>query len=87
MCGFLDTNKDGKHVGDPRLYRAMDRVLPKLHAFGHVSEAYGTGLVGWSLEKEDRVYGRDITKEEFTKPKHGVNVYPDVISFRRSYLG
>ncbi len=87
MYGVLDNNKYGRHVGDPRLYRAMGRARPKLHAFGQVSEGYGTGLVGWSRDKEGRVLGRDITEKGFIKPKHGVNVYPDVMKLPQLKFG
>lgn len=39
--GILDSNADEMHVGDKDLLRAVQRVKPLLHLFGHVHEGYG----------------------------------------------
>lgn len=39
--GILDTLANGKHVGDTELIKAVARVKPRLHVFGHVHTGYG----------------------------------------------
>lgn len=40
--GILDANSYGEHVGCAALKKAVDRVMPKYHLFGHIHEEAGT---------------------------------------------
>ncbi len=45
--GILDVGHDLPHAGCDRLLNhVLDRVRPKVHAFGHIHEGYGCRLVG-----------------------------------------
>jgi Icc-related predicted phosphoesterase len=39
--GLLDSTSEDGHLGDELLLEAIDRVQPRLHAFGHVHDSYG----------------------------------------------
>lgn len=47
--GILDECYDGALVGCEELRKALDRVRPRVHVFGHIHEAYGTTHVGQTL--------------------------------------
>lgn len=40
-AGILDEVAGGESVGCEELYRAVERVSPTIHAFGHIHEGYG----------------------------------------------
>jgi predicted phosphodiesterase len=40
--GLLDLTAHGERVGCEDLTRALDRIRPRLHVFGHIHEAYGS---------------------------------------------
>jgi predicted phosphodiesterase len=44
--GILDTASDHQHVGCEELRRAIERVQPHVHIFGHIHEGYGMTRVG-----------------------------------------
>lgn len=39
--GVLDQVADGPHLGCEELRAALDRVMPRLHIFGHIHDGYG----------------------------------------------
>ncbi len=39
--GILDQTLSGKSVGCEELMKEVDKIKPKIHAFGHIHEAYG----------------------------------------------
>lgn len=43
----LDLCKSGDRAGCPHLLRALERVRPRLHCFGHIHEAWGCERVKW----------------------------------------
>jgi hypothetical protein len=43
----LDRTTSGEMAGCPNLLRALDRVRPRLHCFGHIHEAWGAERVIW----------------------------------------
>jgi predicted phosphodiesterase len=47
--GILDRNRNGEPVGCADLREAVARVRPRIHAFGHIHESYGTELVDGTL--------------------------------------
>ena len=52
--GILDTNRYGEHCGCEELRKAVERVKPKLHVFGHIHhEGCGT---------TEEMWGPDLTK-------------------------
>jgi hypothetical protein len=48
----LDVSSNSESLGCPHLFRALRRTRPKLHAFGHIHNAYGTDIVQWSKRRE-----------------------------------
>ena len=40
-AGILDRNRAGEQTGCEDLRRAVDRIKPRLHVFGHIHEGYG----------------------------------------------
>lgn len=56
---------DGFEAGCPHLLRALNRVRPRLHCFGHIHEAWGAERVKWSGE-------RDVKFKEPEGKHHGV---------------
>jgi hypothetical protein len=55
----LDKCDNGVEAGCPQLLRALDRVRPRLHCFGHIHEAWGCERVAWQTDKSkgDGEYG------------------------------
>jgi Icc-related predicted phosphoesterase len=47
--GILDANPEGEHVGDEALRKAIERVKPRVHAFGHIHHSHGTRKIGQTL--------------------------------------
>jgi Icc-related predicted phosphoesterase len=47
--GIRDLVPRGELVGSPALLRALDRVRPRIHAFGHIHEGYGMTLRNGTL--------------------------------------
>ncbi|KAF1948929.1 Metallo-dependent phosphatase, partial [Byssothecium circinans] len=43
----LDLNNDGVHCGSENLAKAVQRVKPRLHCFGHIHEGRGAARVTW----------------------------------------
>ena len=47
VCPLSDLDfVDGNHAGCPGLRRAVERIQPSLHIFGHVHESYGVSKIG-----------------------------------------
>jgi hypothetical protein len=46
---ILDETYDGRPVGCEELLRTVQRITPRLHAFGHIHESYGAQVVGSTL--------------------------------------
>jgi Icc-related predicted phosphoesterase len=44
--GFGDLTSSGEHAGDLELAKAVERIHPKLHVFGHIHEGYGAFQLG-----------------------------------------
>ena len=56
----------GYHAGDPSLAKALKRIKPLFHAFGHIHEAYGTVKVDWTAgDKQTPILDTNI---DLTKP-------------------
>jgi hypothetical protein len=54
----LDLNPvTGESIGCPHLFRAVRRIKPRIHAFGHAHSGYGAQIVNWkddgALPKDD----------------------------------
>ncbi len=47
--GILDRTAQGERVGCEELERALGRIRPRLHLFGHIHEAYGAERRGATL--------------------------------------
>ena len=45
-AGYGDTTRGGMAVGCTDLARAVERIQPRLHIFGHIHEGYGSRTVG-----------------------------------------
>jgi hypothetical protein len=50
---ILDDTSDGGNAGCEHLRRAIARVKPKLHCFGHVHRGYGAQLIDWDTSSPD----------------------------------
>lgn len=48
----LDLCSNGYEAGCPHLLRALNRVRPRLHCFGHIHEAWGAQRIVWSGDRE-----------------------------------
>jgi Icc-related predicted phosphoesterase len=46
--GILDKTEQGVHVGCENLFSAVWRCRPRLHAFGHIHEAWGAVRTDWA---------------------------------------
>ena len=46
-----DRCQNGYEAGCPHLLRALNRVRPRLHCFGHIHEAWGAERVTWGEER------------------------------------
>lgn len=52
--GILDrTWVDSKSAGSKELLKAINRIRPKLHVFGHIHEGYGQKVVGYGQKVAD----------------------------------
>jgi len=56
----LDKTEEGENVGCKNLWRAVRRVKPRVHCFGHVHAGYGAQLVRWTEEKGDLPKDDDV---------------------------
>lgn len=45
--GIMDVARYGEQAGCPYLFKAVARVRPLMHCFGHVHEGWGAKLVTW----------------------------------------
>ncbi|TVY87183.1 Metallophosphoesterase domain-containing protein, partial [Lachnellula willkommii] len=48
----LDRTRSGDSVGCPHLFRALRRVRPGVHAFGHVHDSWGVSRILWEEGRE-----------------------------------
>jgi hypothetical protein len=58
---ILDTTSGGQSAGCEHLRRAIERVRPKLHCFGHIHTGYGAQRVRY-VEKDKEMKGSDIVQ-------------------------
>ena len=49
--GILDATKQSMNVGCENLFNAVRRCKPRLHAFGHIHEAWGAVRMDWGSKK------------------------------------
>lgn len=70
---ILDWRRNGT-VGCEHLLRAISRVRPLLHCFGHIHEAYGMSLVSW----KDNIIGAEAIENKTARP----NLYPTVMKLK-----
>ncbi|TVY37728.1 Metallophosphoesterase domain-containing protein [Lachnellula occidentalis] len=47
----LDRTRNGDSVGCPHLFRALRRIRPRVHAFGHVHDSWGVWRILWEEER------------------------------------
>ena len=59
---ILDTTMDRLNVGCKHLLRAVERVKPRLHCFGHIHESYGCKIINWHTKAKTDMKV-DIEKE------------------------
>lgn len=64
--GLQDTEANGFPLGSPSLMRAIARVQPKLHVYGHIHGGYGQAQIfdGYSINAAQM----DITYRKFNPP-------------------
>ncbi|TVY32099.1 Metallophosphoesterase domain-containing protein [Lachnellula occidentalis] len=63
------------NVGCESLVRAVSRVRPRLHCFGHIHEAYGAKLVRWDGDSLDK---GSIGPSAIAHLSDRTNFYPEV---------
>lgn len=51
--GILDETNNNMNVGCPHLLRAVTRARPRIHAFGHIHEAWGADFGVWKKHYPD----------------------------------
>jgi predicted phosphodiesterase len=56
----LDRTEEGENVGCKNLWRAVRRIKPRVHCFGHVHAGYGAEVVRWTEEKGDLPKDDDV---------------------------
>jgi predicted phosphodiesterase len=62
----LDTNGRGDHLGCSKLGKAIQRVKPRLHCFGHIHEGRGAAIVSWD-GTEGKMLGIEHQEERTLK--------------------
>lgn len=63
--GVLDQVVPGhESVGCEHLYRAVERVKPRLHVFGHIHEGYGARRFEWSTHNRSMIQCDETTARE-----------------------
>jgi hypothetical protein len=60
-------------IGCPHLFRAVRRSRPKVHAFGHVHNSYGTEMVDWRLNGEEELPRDDDGQDDGIKDQRTMN--------------
>jgi hypothetical protein len=60
----LDITRDGGHVGCSTLGRAIERVKPRLHRFGHIHEGRSAARVQWTTPDEDFIEADPLLRVE-----------------------
>ncbi|KAF2435712.1 ser/Thr protein phosphatase family protein [Tothia fuscella] len=71
--------RDDYRAGCPHLLRALDRVRPRLHCFGHIHEAWGAERVKWKGD-QDPAEGPGIQKPDDVDVRERRAAYVDVSS-------
>ena len=62
--GILDRGqRDVQHQGCKPLLEAVRRIRPRIHAFGHIHECYGTAEVGETLFVNAALLGPNSSME------------------------
>ena len=69
--GLLDKTKGGENVGCEHLRRAVEKVKPRMHVFGHIHEAWGAVKMDWESKKEE---GVKIPEEKEVVESMGIHV-------------
>ena len=69
--GILDQTGSGVHAGDASLRKAIERVKPIFHAFGHIHEGAGVKRHAWK-GGADKTYGKEDTIIDLSDAKHAV---------------
>ena len=72
--GILDECPQG-HKGCDNILRAVRRVKPLMHCFGHIHEGYGTRLIDW--EELETYYDGWSDLECDNNAKQAINPYPE----------
>ncbi|KAL8788382.1 MAG: hypothetical protein Q9195_007340 [Heterodermia aff. obscurata] len=82
--GIRDLCSQG-NVGCGNLRRALQRVKPKLHCFGHIHDGYGIEAVDWNKTAvSDAATACDIgVGDRFSQPKLTDNPYPEAFPWRQ----
>ncbi|KAK8217306.1 hypothetical protein M8818_001559 [Zalaria obscura] len=77
----LDLTTTGLHVGCPHLLRALMRVRPLLHCFGHIHEGWGAERVAWSSSASEVAQRPDseagFLDQGWREATSGVRAVPD----------
>ena len=81
--GILDSCPHG-NVGCENLRRALHRVKPKMHCFGHIHEGYGIEVVDWNKTSIDAPHPRkNEAIYQSLERETIINPYPEPFSWRQ----
>ena len=77
--GVLDETSRKEHVGCKHLRRAVERCKPRLHAFGHIHEAWGALRKTWKMQDGG---GESIISLDETDVSERMGAYHDATSMQ-----
>ena len=81
--GIRDLCPQG-NVGCENLRRALHRVRPKMHCFGHIHEGYGIEVVDWNQTPVDApTTCKNQGTQQLVERKPTDNPYPEPIAWRQ----
>ncbi|KAL8799470.1 MAG: hypothetical protein Q9182_005875 [Xanthomendoza sp. 2 TL-2023] len=85
--GILDWSAQG-NVGCPNLLKAIQRVRPKMHCFGHVHEGYGVEVINWNKPAPDpKPLRKNEAIHRFFEEDPIDNPYPDPFEWQNVASG
>ncbi|OHF01179.1 hypothetical protein CORC01_03494 [Colletotrichum orchidophilum] len=62
----LDLDSEGAHCGCPKLWKAIERIRPRVHCFGHLHEGYGSQMIEWGADSSYTIVSPVIEGVEIT---------------------
>ena len=64
--GYLDMSDEGENLGCKSLLKYIEKIQPKVHAWGHIHEAYGTWFVAWeNTKKTTHMFNASVVNRKY----------------------